>query len=679
VPPTVEPRTIDLPPLCVRASVSPSSINDEQRTVDVTFSTGAPVTRFDWETGERYIERLSMDPAHMRLDRINSGGPVLDSHSGYRIANVLGVVEDGTAKVAGKKGVATLRFSRRPEVNSVWTDVRDRVLRNVSVGYYVHAYEERAGKDGGLKTRTAVDWEPYEISMVPMPADVGAQTRDGKPPAGTLNPCRIVTRGEEPAPQETTMPEEIRQSETVAEDNPLTPPHTPRMAIEPQTPPEPTDHERGAQIERERVQGIIEGCLSARMPQSLQKRLIDDGTSLVEAQAIILRELRGRSGEERGPQSGAVADIRVGQDPFVHVRAGIVNALQHRIAPSFFKLEDVGREYRAMSMMDVAKAYLNARGVRTTMMPRLEIAGLALGLDYRAGYHTTSDFALLLADVARKTLRAAYAEVPQTFLPIAMRTTLSDFKPSRRLQLGNAPNLELVKEHGEFTRGTIGEARETMQLDTYGRVFAITRQALINDDTDAFSRVPTAFGRSARKKESDIVWSQITSNPTMGDNNALFSAAHGNLQTDGDVISVASLSRARLAMRLQQDLDGDTFVEVVPRYLIVPPSLETVAEQIVAPLIGAQTITTQNIFAGKLTVIVEPRLEANSSQAWYLAAAKEQIPVLEYAYLEGEEGPSIENRVGFDVDGLEIKCRLDFDAAPADWRGIHKDPGENVS
>lgn len=677
--PTAEPRTIDLPQLWVRAAVAASTVNLDERTVGVTFSTGAPVTRYDWMTGERYIETLSMKRSHIRLERINSGGPVLDSHNGYRLGNVLGVVEEGSAKLENGVGVATLRFSRRPDVEPIWTDVRDKVIRNVSVGYVVHAYEERAGKDGGLKTRLAVDWEPYEISMVPMPADVGAQTRDGKPPDGLLTPCRIVTRGDEPAPQETAMAEETRQSESVVEDNPLAPTQPPaqRMALEP--PAEPTDHERGAQIERERVQGIIEGCISARMPQSLQKRLIDEGTSLVEAQAIILRELRIRGAEDRGPQSSAVADVRVGADPFIHVRAGIVNALQHRIAPNFFKLEDVGREYRAMSMMDVAKAYLNARGVRTTMMPRLEIAGLALGLDYRAGYHTTSDFALLLADVARKTLRAAYGEVPQTFLPIATRATLSDFKPSRRMQLGNAPNLELVKEHGEFTRGTIGEAQETMQLETYGRVFAITRQALINDDTDAFSRVPTAFGRSARKKESDLVWAQITSNPTMGDNNALFSAAHGNLQTDGDVISLASLSRARLAMRLQQDLDGETYVEVVPKFLIVPPSLETVAEQIVAPLMAAQTAVTQNIFAGKLTVIVEPRLEANSSQAWYLAAAKEQIPVLEYAYLEGEEGPSIENRVGFDVDGLEIKCRLDFDAAPADWRGIHKDPGENVS
>jgi hypothetical protein len=677
VPPTVEPRTIDLPPLCVRAAVTPSSINAEDRTVDVIVSTGAAVTRYDWTTGERYIEKLSMDPAHIRLERLNTGGPVLDSHSGYGLDSVLGVVEDGTAKVAGKRLLATLRFSKDPSVDSAWRKVSERVVRSVSTGYVVHAYQETAAKEGGLKTRLATDWEPYEVSMVPMPADAGAQTRDGKP-SGALTPCQIVTRGEEPAPQETAMAEETRQSETVAEDNPLTPPTTPRMAIDP--PAEPTDHDRGADAERERVRGIMDACVAARMTQAFMLRLIDGKIPLVKAQAEIFDEMRKRGAEDRGPQSSAVSDVRAGGvDPFVHVRAGIVNALQHRIAPNFFKLEDVGREYRGMTMMDVAKAYLNGRGTRTTGLSRLDIAGLALGLDFRAGYHTTSDFALLLADVARKTLRAAYAEVPQTFLAISRRVTLTDFKLNRRLALGNAPNLELVKEHGEFTRGTIGESSESMQLETYGRVFAITRQALINDDTDAFSRVPTMFGRSARKKESDVVWAQITGNPVMGDGNALFSTAHGNLQTDGDVISVASLSRARLAMRIQTDADGETLVEVVPRYLIVPPSLETVAEQIVAPLMAAQTVTTQNIFAGKFTVIVEPRLESNSSTAWYLAASPDQIGVLEHAYLEGEEGPSIENRVGFDVDGLEIKCRLDFDAAPADWRGLHKDPGENVS
>jgi phage major head subunit gpT-like protein len=451
------------------------------------------------------------------------------------------------------------------------------------------------------------------------------------------------------------LDKEIREldpnSEFIVERSPLDPNSTQQQRRAADEQQQPNERDMGADGERDRIQGILVAVRAARLPQSVADRLIKDKIPLVKAQAEVFCELAKRENEDVGPRPGP-QNVRLGDDPMVHVRSGIENALQHRIAPAYFKLEDVGREYRGMTLMDVAKVYLNGINKRTTGMSRMEIAGLAMGLDYRSGYHTTSDFATLLADVARKTLRAAYAEAPQTFQPIARRVTLSDFKVNRRLQLGDAPNLLLVKEHGEFTRGTVGQGSETMQLETFGRIFAITRQALVNDDTDAFARVPMLFGRAARKKESDVVWAQITGNPLMGDGNALFSAAHGNLETDGDSLSIASLSRARLAIRLQTGLDGETQVNVVPKYLVVPPSLETIAEQIIAPLINAQLFSAQNIFAGKLTIIVEPRLEANSPTAWYLVAAPDQIDVIEYAYLEGEDGPAIENRVGFDVDDV---------------------------
>lgn len=676
-PPVCNARTIELLPLAIRAAIAPSSIDEENRTVEVTFTTGAAVKRYDWMSGERYIEKLSLNPDHVRLDRINNGGPVLDSHSGYSLSSVLGVVEDGTAKATGKKGIATLRFSKRSDVDPIWQDVKDRVYRNVSVGYIVHTYQETAPpKEGGLKTRLAIDWEPFEISMVPMPADAGAQTRDGKSVATTT--CQIVTRGSTPvSPPEEPHMEREEQSETVVEQDPLDPgAPTPRMTAAP--PAEPTDADRAALNERARTQGITQACRAARMPAEFMDRLIADGVALVDAQSRIFEEMRKRGGDAVETRS-QVHDVRLGDDPFIHVRAGIENALQHRIAPQYFKLEEPGKVYRGMTMIDVAKVYLQGRGLRVTGMSKLEIAGLALGLNYRTGMHTTSDFALLLADVAGKTLRKAYEEAPPTFLPIARRITLPDFKVSKRLQIGDAPDLRKVLEHGEFTRGTIGEGKEEMQLATYGRIFAITRQALVNDDTDAFARVPMLFGRAARKLESDLVWEQITSNPTMGDTNALFSAAHGNLQTDGDVISIASMTRARVAMRMQTGLNGTTQLNLVPRFLIVPAQLETVAEQFIAPLMNAQTVGNQNPFSGKFTVITEPRLDANSTTAWYLSASPDQVDILEYAYLEGEEGPVTENRVGFDIDGLEIKSRLDFAAKVVDWRGLHKDPGEAVS
>jgi hypothetical protein len=179
-------QMIEVPSLYTRAAVS--SIDESARTVDLIFSTGAAVDRAD--AYGRYREVLSMDPSHVRLDRLNNGAPLLNSHSAYSISDVIGTVQPGSARIAGGQGLATVRFSRRDDVEAIWQDVIDGIIRSVSVGYRVHKFQEDAAKAGGVATRTAVDWEPYELSMVSMPADPGAKVRAG----GETNACEIVTR-----------------------------------------------------------------------------------------------------------------------------------------------------------------------------------------------------------------------------------------------------------------------------------------------------------------------------------------------------------------------------------------------------------------------------------------------------------------------------------------------------
>ena len=187
----VKSTTVDLFPLSLRADVG--AVDDEKRTVELIFSTGAAVERFDYWAGKRYREVLSMDPAHIRLDRLNAGAPLLDSHSAWSVGDVLGTVEPGSARVEKKRALATVRFSKRDSVKDIWQDVRDGIIRNVSVGYRVHKFVEDAGKDGAIPTRTAIDWEPFEISMVSMPADAGAKVRSGD--KSLTNLCVLVRAG----------------------------------------------------------------------------------------------------------------------------------------------------------------------------------------------------------------------------------------------------------------------------------------------------------------------------------------------------------------------------------------------------------------------------------------------------------------------------------------------------
>lgn len=184
--------TIDLAPLDLRAALS--SVNDERRTADLVFSTGAPVARVD-PSGRRFLEVLSLDPAHVRLDRMNAGAPLLDTHSAESLTDQIGVVVEGSAYIVdGREARCTVRFSRRPAVDPIWQDVRDGIVRNVSVGYRVHKFEEPANPGRALPTWRAVDWEPFEVSLVPMGADPRARVR-GRRLAEALHPCVIARAG----------------------------------------------------------------------------------------------------------------------------------------------------------------------------------------------------------------------------------------------------------------------------------------------------------------------------------------------------------------------------------------------------------------------------------------------------------------------------------------------------
>ncbi|WP_349361231.1 Mu-like prophage major head subunit gpT family protein [Stappia sp.] len=302
------------------------------------------------------------------------------------------------------------------------------------------------------------------------------------------------------------------------------------------------------------------------------------------------------------------------------------------------------------------------------MLSRDEVATRAL--------HSTSDFPEILAAVTNKTLRQAYEAYPRTFPLFCRQVLATDFKAMHRVQLGEAPQLLKVGESGEFKRGTLGESKESYRIETYGRVVAITRQVLINDDLDAFTRIPAMYGNSIAQLESDVVWDIVTSNPAMADGTALFHSTHKNLAGSGAALGVDSVGLARAAMRKQTGLDKKTVLNIRPAFLIVPAALELKAEQLVAQnLVPAQSgnVVPQSIRT--LSPIAEPRLDAASETAWYLAASPNQIDTIEYAYLEGQQGAYIETRNGFDVDGVEIKCRLDFGAKAIDWRGLYKNPG----
>lgn len=620
-----------------QAAFQPATLNDAERTVELVWTTGASVRRMDYWTGRAYYEELSLDPAAVDLARLNGGAPLLNSHAACDIADVIGVVE--RAWLDGNEGRALVRFSARDEVAPILADVKAGIIRNVSVGYSVDKYQI---EEGDVPVYRAIAWTPMELSLVPIPADAGAGTRAADPVRTA--PCEFITRADARPTKESAM--------------------TQATPAAPSAPDLDAIRAEAAILERTRVSEIGKLCDTHKLIE-LRSKLVDGGITLDAARSAILDAVAARDAGGTAARLPHGQSIQTLTDETDTRRAAIENAILHRAAPGQTKLTEEGRQYRTMSLLEMGRELLEKTGENTRGMDKLTLAQRALA---------TSDFPIILANVANKTLRAGYEAAPQTFKPFTKQTSAPDFKTIQRSSFGDAPTLKKVNEHGEFTVGTIGEGKESYQLATYGRIVSITRQTIINDDLGAFADLPSKFGVSAANLESDIVWGIITANAAMNDTVALFHANHGNLTGTGTVISVAALGVARALMRKQTSLDGNP-INVGAQYLIVPAALELLAQQYTSSQFVSAKSADINPFAGTLQVLAEPRLDANSATAWYLAANPMQIDTIEYCYLEGNEGVYIESRNGFEVDGLEIKARLDFAAKAIDWRGLYKNVG----
>ena len=357
---------------------------------------------------------------------------------------------------------------------------------------------------------------------------------------------------------------------------------------------------------------------------------------------------------------------------------GMEEAVLHRVDVRS-KLTDNGRQFRGMSMLELAREYLEGRGVKTRGMDRLTLAGEALR-HRSAGMLGTSDFSNIFANVANKRLRMGYEENPGTYTRWARRApNAPDFKSISVVQLSAMPDLLKVNEHGEFKYGSMSDGKESYSLLTYGRIVAMTRQSIVNDDLRAFDRMVTGFGGSAARLENRTVYSVLTTNAALSDTVALFHATHANLATGGaSALQFSSLTTMRAAMRVQKGLQNEE-LNIAPAGIIVPAALEQTAYQLTSsnyvPAVKAEVNEFRQGGRTALEPIIEPILDANSATAWYGFASNSQVDTVEYCYLDGAEGPVIESEMGFDVDGMSLKCRLDFATKAIDFRGLYKAAG----
>ena len=633
--------------LQTRAMFAPDTVNVDERTVDVVWTTGAQVKRSDWARGD-YIEELSLQSDHVRLDRLNKGAPLLDSHDNYSLRSVLGVVE--RAWLSGNEGRATVRFSKRAEVEPIFQDVRDGILRNISVGYRKHKTER--DDSGATPVERAVDWEPYELSLVSIPADAAAQVRSEESP--NMNP--------ETEPQKDSPMDETRMQEAPAEARGAEAAVTTENQVETRAAAPAVDVEAVRAGERRRATDIMDACRKAGLDGDFAEKLIADGTPINDARAQIIDAFSAKA--HAGQPKTIGSRVEVTEDHGEKRAAAMLDALEAR---SGFKSWDDGgaREYRGTTLLDMARECVERSGVNTRGLSKDELAARAM--------HSTTDFPLLLTSIQRVTLKQAYGEERQTWQPLARQENLPDFRDMSMIEVGGQMLPEELKEGGEYKSGTIKETKGSWKLTEYGKKVVVGRRLIINDNLGYITRTIQILGRGVAVFEANQMWGLITGNAKcMMDGVALFHASHNNIGTG--VIGEASISAARQAMRNQKGFDGVTPLYVAPQYILLPTALETAFDKFNTTITPNQT-SSVNIFSGYLQKIVEPRLDASSATQFYIVGDYPGVDKLVYGYLEGEGGPAIESVSGRDPDGVTTYLRHSFGCTVPQHQAFYRSTG----
>ncbi len=614
------------------------NLDKEQRLVEVSFSSDVPYKRYDFWDGKYYEEVLSHEKNAIDLKRLTDVGVVLVNHDSRTLP--VGVVESAWVEGASR-GKAILRFDDDEAGEAVFQKVQKGIMRGVSVGYAVHEWELKKGEGGALDRETATRWEPLEISIVSVPADatvgVGRAVDLDEPDASPAEILEKKTGGQEV--------DKIKNDVVVEE----------TINIE-------DVRSEGTRSERERIREIMEVCTRHGVDAV---RFIEEGSNINDVRAAILDELATKQAATKVSSAHVEVDER---DKF---RDAVIDGMSKR---SGLKTDsDERNDYAGMSFLMIADRCLTRAGDNRRGEP---MAWLSRAM-------STSDFPYICGAIANKALLEGWKDAPESWTQWCGVGSVPDFKPQTLVGIGAFGRLPSLIEGEEYKFTERVEHAETVKIGTFGQMFGLTRQTIINDDLSVFSDVMRELGAAAKRTIAALPYELLADNPVMGDGVVLFHGDHGNIQaSSGANVNVDKLNEGVLKMAEQKDIGGKKRLGIVPRFLLAPVTKRGVFEQFFATELIGGVSNSPNIVntwfkAGGLTVVYDHNLDdsgTNGKKAWYLAADKGRT--VKVYFLNGVQTPYLESRDGWTVDGTEWKVRIDAAAAVTDYRGLYRNAGE---
>lgn len=693
----------------------PLSFNEDDMTVECVYASETPYDR-----GE-FIEVLSITTDAIDTTRLDSKAvPLIWNHE-WNEPRIVGRIVDH--RIEAGQAVAVIQLSRSSYSQGTVQDIKDGVIKNVSVGYDVLDYEDEAGQNGGKVIRRVRRWMPFEISIVGIPADHTAQFRSAdmtksnnkqsnkraddvtevtETPATDLVASienaqvkideAIATLLDLLSPEaeaevevDEAVTEEVRSraikiqgiatralSASASQDEvddavqfAIDELQKVRDSLSVDDEDEDEDEDEAATVsgetaaERSRVASVTYLCRSFRVSDDDTMKMIKNGTSVEGARKMIKDKKVARSaGALRSSGAEVITDRAETK------KRGLAAALYSRLSGK--PVEDVGREFRGLSLREMAREVIgpSSRSMNDERMFHT--------LTRSFGAHTSSDlgFTSALGDAINLRLRDAYGRRENRWEPIVSRTTVSNFMPQNIIGSGTFPSLKRIPEHAEIEFGTAVGDSGTFQIGKYGSAIAFTFEAFINDNLRYIERMIRETGQAVYAFEDSLIFNALTDNAVRSDGVATFAAARGNLI--GEALDVQGLSVAQTALLTQTDYNGEP-MSLQGSVLIVGPQLSLAAQRLITPVVATE-ISGVNPFSSVLqNVIVDPRI---SGDDWYLTSGQDADTV-ELAYLDGHEGIQVEEQWDPRISATAYYAKAYAGAALTGWRGFVKSTGAN--
>jgi len=433
---------------------------------------------------------------------------------------------------------------------------------------------------------------------------------------------------------------------------------------------EPDDPRKALAAERKRIAEIDRLVNTFSLPAEMACALRQSDKTIDQVRREVLAHLA-----KENPRVGTVSEGLTESEKF---RAFAAQGVMMRLGMQPEKGERFAAEaqdFRYMTLQELAKMCLEHSGIATRRMSRNQVADAILSPRARLSA-STSDFSSLFLDVARKILLQAYSAAPPTWQPITRKVNATDFKTMYGVALSEGGTLDTLVENEEYKAASLQASTESYKVVKRGKIINLSWEMIVNDDLNAFARLPQIFGNMAARTYADVVWGLVLNNPNMSDGTPVFHASHGNLASAA-ALTTATLDAAYNLMRVQKGKDG-TPLDIRPRYLCVPPTRRNAAMILLNSVGDVTSGMSSGVFnpwqGVGMQVIEEPRLRTGTDP-WFLFADPALANTIDVAFLDGREEPDIIEHDEFVTDAISYKIRAVMGAGWMDFRGAVKNAG----